>query len=168
MKKVLSLILATILCISCISLLAACGPKNIEDDLDTILNNILANADVDETTKEYFNYFLRDEFTPTSENLDYLLGSWNHEYKFDFSNGIYFAPMMSSQAFQLTLIKLPDASKAAEVEKELKDNFDMAKWVCVTPEIVKTTYVGDVVLLIAGDTQTVNALLNSFTSTYSK
>ena len=46
------------------------------------------------------------------------------------------APMMSSQAYSMILVKAKDASKADLIAKEMNDNVNPNKWICVFAEKV--------------------------------
>jgi hypothetical protein len=54
-------------------------------------------------------------------------------------------PMMG-QAYSLVLVKVAEGADAAEVAKEMFDNIDQRKWVCVEADTKVAAYCGDVVM----------------------
>ena len=58
------------------------------------------------------------------------------------------APMMSSQAYSMILEKAKDASKADLIAKEMNDNVNPNKWICVSAEKVYATSCGNVAFLV--------------------
>lgn len=58
------------------------------------------------------------------------------------------APMMSSQAYSMILVKAKDASKADLIAKEMNDNVNPNKWICVSAEKVYATSCGNVAFLV--------------------
>ena len=57
-------------------------------------------------------------------------------------------PMMTSQAYSLVLVKVKEGTDADKIAKEMNENADPRKWICVTAEKVYTTSSGDVVCFI--------------------
>lgn len=58
------------------------------------------------------------------------------------------APMMSSQAYSMILVKAKDSSKADLIAKEMNDNVNPNKWICVSAEKVYATSCGNVAFLV--------------------
>lgn len=71
-------------------------------------------------------------------------------------------PMMSSQAYSLVLVKVKNGANANEVAKEMNENIDNRKWICVTAEKVYSTSSGDVVCLVMSKEETAKAVYNKF------
>ncbi len=61
--------------------------------------------------------------------------------------------MMGSQAFSLILARVADAADAEAVAKEMTDNIDTRKWVCVGADEKIVAGYGDTVMLIMLDSQ---------------
>ena len=57
-------------------------------------------------------------------------------------------PMMMAQPYSFVLVKVKDGENVEEVAKEMNENIDERKWVCVLPEKVYTTTSGDVICLV--------------------
>ncbi|MBU5626048.1 hypothetical protein KQI82_03740 [Oscillibacter sp. MSJ-2] len=70
--------------------------------------------------------------------------------------------MIGSIAHSVVLMRLPDGSDAEGIAKQVKDNADPRKWICVEAEktIVKTS--GNLVLLVMSDTATADAIAANF------
>ena len=85
----------------------------------------------------------------------------------------YSEPMMSSQAYSLVVVTLKDKADAEAVAKEMKENVDTRKWICVEADEVQTAVVDDMVLLVMVDTKafgknTATDLINAFKQTEGK
>lgn len=72
------------------------------------------------------------------------------------------APMMSSQAYSMILVKAKDASKADAIAKEMKDNVDPNKWICVSAEKVYATSCGNVAFLVMTNADMADDVYESF------
>ena len=57
-------------------------------------------------------------------------------------------PMMMAQPYSLVLVKVKDGVNIEEVAKNMNENIDARKWVCVSAEKVYTTTSGDVICLV--------------------
>ena len=57
-------------------------------------------------------------------------------------------PVMMAQPYSLVLAKIKDGVNIEEVAKEMNENIDARKWVCVSAEKVYTTTSGDVICLV--------------------
>ena len=101
-------------------------------------------------------YFDQGEITP--ELAETVLGTDDVE----FTEGVYSMPMMSAQAYQCVLLRLPEGADVEEAKQTLLDNADPRKWVCVEAESVIVENVGDVVLFLMSDSATGEAIKTSF------
>ena len=156
MKKWISLVLATVLALS----LVACGSKKndvkLEGSVSDILGQVYENADLDPGLVEAMQYFDQGEITP--ELAETVLGTDDVE----FAEGVYSMPMMSAQAYQCVLLRLPEGADVEKAKQTLLDNADPRKWVCVEAESVIVENVGDVVLFLMSDSATGEAIKTSF------
>ncbi len=115
-------------------------PVTSGDDLVALVDKIyegqgelyssLMTQEIDVTDNEVVPYYTGLE---NGENLEYLAVS---------------EPMMMSQAYSLVLAKVKDGVSANAVAKEMSENIDTRKWICVTAEKLYATSSGDVVFLI--------------------
>ena len=70
--------------------------------------------------------------------------------------------MMSSQAYSLVIAKVKDGVDTNAVAKEMNENVDARKWICVTAEKVYTTSSGNIVFLIMTNENTAKPIYNTF------
>ena len=156
MKKWISLVLTTVLALS----LVACGSKKsdvkLEGSVSDILGQVYENAELDPGLVEAMQYFDQGEITP--ELAETVLGTDDVE----FTEGVYSMPMMSAQAYQCVLLRLPEGADVEEAKQTLLDNADPRKWVCVEAESVIVENVGDVGLFLMSDSATGEAIKTSF------
>ena len=71
-------------------------------------------------------------------------------------------PMMSSQAYSLVLVKVKSGVDVNKIAKEMNENIDARKWICVTAEKVYTTSSGEVICLVMSNEETAENVYNSF------
>ncbi|HPG91933.1 MAG TPA: hypothetical protein PK675_00815 [Clostridia bacterium] len=165
MKKLIAFVLVMIMALS---LVACADAKNLTDSLSDIYSAAIASTDMDEDTKSHYNLaeMYSIEFNADSENLGGYLGNNNYEYSFEFKEGLCVMYSFGG-GFQLVLIRLNSTANADEIENELKTNFDKNKWVCMSAEAVETARIGDVIILVAGGTETVQQIIDGFNTAYS-
>ena len=72
------------------------------------------------------------------------------------------APMMSSQAYSMILVKAKDSSKADLIAKEMNDNVNPNKWICVSAEKVYATSCGNVAFLVMTNADMADDVYESF------
>lgn len=141
--------------------LTGCGGDNqqsakLEGTCETILTKVYENADLDSDMREAMNYFMA---VPIDESLEeYALGTDDVDY----TDSVYSAPQMSSIAYQCVVLRLEPDENVEEAKRQLLDNVDPVKWVCVEAESVAVENVGDVILYVMGDAQTTDAIKTAF------
>ena len=59
-------------------------------------------------------------------------------------------------------MRLPDGADVSGIAKQVKDNADPRKWICVEAEKVIVKTKGDLVLLVMSDTATADAIAANF------
>lgn len=94
-----------------------------------------------------------------ADTVTYITGLENAD---DVEYVVASEPMMSSQAYSLVLVKVKDGVDASKVAKEMNENIDARKWICVTAEKVYTTSSGDVVCLVMSNEETAKAVYENF------
>ena len=82
----------------------------------------------------------------SNENIEYYLGT-----KIDYVEGLASEPDMSSIAHSVVLVKVKDASKMEEIKKQIQENLNPNKWVCVGAEEIKMASSGDILLVVMDD-----------------
>lgn len=132
--------------------------KNLEGDLQSILDKIYETADVDDSFKDYIESGLQTTEI-TAENADYYLG----KEEIEFESAIASEPIMSSSAYSLCLVRVKEGADIEKIKADIKENADPRKWICVgvDPNNVIVDNVGDVVVLIMND-DVGNALHDAF------
>lgn len=71
-------------------------------------------------------------------------------------------PMMAPPAYQMVVVRVKDASDAESVAKEMLENANPAKWVCVQAECVRVGVCGDTIMMVMYSVDDANALINAF------
>ena len=127
---------------------------NSADDLVALVNKIyegqgelyssLMTQAVEVTDKDTVSYNTGLE---NGDNLEYLVIS---------------EPMMMSQAYSLILAKVKDGVNADLVAKEMSENIDTRKWICVSAEKLYATSSGDVVFLIMTNEEMATPIYEKF------
>lgn len=113
------------------------GQDNLFSSLET------AELDVTDADTVAFNTGLVN-----GENLEYLAVS---------------QPLMSSQAYELVVAKVKAGVNADAVAKEMAENIDMNKWVCVSANKLYATSSGDIVFLVmAGEEEMATPVYEKF------
>ncbi len=162
MKKLILLLLTSTILFSLTACQTETGNTNpgnkLEGNLESILDKIYKNAEVDESFKDFVeNGLLTIEIKP--DNAAYYLGKDGIE----FISAIASEPMMSTSAYSLVLVRVNENTDIAKIKTAIKENVDPMKWVCVgvDPDNVIVDNIGDVVFLLMSDFET-EALYNSF------
>lgn len=83
----------------------------------------------------------------SSENLEYVVAS---------------EPMMSSQAYSLVLVKVKDGANSDEIAKQMNENIDSRKWICVSAEKVYSTSSADVVCMVMASEEIAKPIYEKF------
>lgn len=60
-------------------------------------------------------------------------------------------PFISSQAYLAMMVKVSEDANIEEVKKEMIDNIDMRKWICVSAEKAWATNYGNIIFLVMSD-----------------
>lgn len=142
MKKLIALLLAVVMVVG----MTACGgsTKTVEGKMEDLANQIITENPV-----EFMGGIIPVDLTDTSED-----GVWAVNYNTGLKNGekltdiAVFEPMMGSMAFSMVLVRVADAKNAEAVAKEMSDNIDTRKWICVEANEKLVAGYGDVVMLI--------------------
>lgn len=71
-------------------------------------------------------------------------------------------PMITSQAYSLVLAKVKNGKNADEIAKQMSENVDQAKWICVSAEKVYATSSGNIVFLVMSSEKTAKPIYEKF------
>lgn len=138
----------------------ACGTKQESADqltgsLSDIMEGIYENAGLSDDFREGLEFFETFELTEDMEVS--ILGTSEIDYK----EGVVSMPMMSSVAYQCVLLRVEE-DDVDTVKKQIKDNADLNKWVCISAETMLIESRGDVIFFVMGENDTAYALNAAF------
>lgn len=104
----------------------------------------------------------------TSEENLWMLKSYTGLESFEaITDGAVYEPMTGSQAFSLVLVRVANTADAKTVARQMKENIDPRKWICVGADQVMAAGYGDVVLFIMLDSalgKTAQSYVDTFAS----
>lgn len=125
-----------------------------EEELTTLVDEIYENVTIEMPMLMTMPIDLTDIDAVTSftglenaENIEYAVAS---------------EPMMSAQAYSMVLVKVKDGVNADTVAKEMNENVNERKWICVTAESIYTAASGNVICLVMSNDQTAKTVFDSF------
>ena len=81
-------------------------------------------------------------------------------------------PMTGSQPYSLVLVRAKDAADAADLAKEMYDNMNTRKWICVEADTKTAAYCSDIALFFMvnseyADEATTDSILDAFRASVS-
>jgi hypothetical protein len=126
------------------------GSDKLTGSLEEILDKIYETADVDDNFKSYIkDGLLKEEVT--AERTQYFLGKADLE----FEEALASEPMIQPGAYSLVLVRVKEGTDIEQFKKDIKDNIDPMKWVCVgvKEENIIVDNIGDIVFLVMSDDQ---------------
>lgn len=142
MKKTICVILALTLALS----LAACGekaPQTVNTALDGTPEQIIEKLYAAHTEKEMKLSLMTTELDlQDADAVSYNLGLDSGDR---LSAAAISEPMMG-QAYSLVVVRVKDAADAEQMAKDLYENIDTNKWICVGADTKTAAYYGDVVM----------------------
>lgn len=71
-------------------------------------------------------------------------------------------PMISSQAYSLVLAKVKEGKSANEIAKQMSENVNTRKWICVSAEKLYATSSGDIVFLVMSSEEKAKPIYEKF------
>lgn len=110
-----------------------------DETLAAMLTEMLTDLDA-----EFLPYYTAYEIT--AEDAPYVVGYEGLDTGFDAA--LAYGPMMGSTAFVMTLFRLPDGMDAESYAKDLQENADPVKWICVSADYVDATANGQYVFFL--------------------
>ena len=133
MKK----IVLSLLIFMAVILLTGCSSKNVEGSLEDIMTKVYENVPEDERPMMLSNIEITDE------NIESYLGT-----KIEYKEVIASESMTGSIAHSVVLVRVKDNANVDKIMKEIKENVDPRKWICVEAENVIVKNKGDLIILI--------------------
>ena len=145
MKKLIALMLALVLAVS----MAACGGKSADKTplAGTMEENALKVMEI--APVEFMGGCIPVDLTD-ADSVKYFTGL---DSAAKITDVAVYESMMGSQAFSLILARVADANDAEAVAREMTDNIDTRKWICVGADEKIVAGYGDTVMLIMLDSQ---------------
>ena len=123
---------------------------DIKKMLKTIYKN-LAN-ELPELTTEEIN--LKE-----SELVESLTGLKSTD---DINTLVVSEPVMGSQALEVAVIKTKEKTDNEAMMKNIKDNVDMSRWICVSAEKLYIVNSGDVIFMVMADSDWAKSIYDEF------
>ena len=71
-------------------------------------------------------------------------------------------PMMGSMAYSMLLVKVKEGQDVDAIKKEMVDNIDVRRWICVAAEKVFATNHSDLICLVMADETRATNVYNAF------
>lgn len=143
MKKWIALMLVLALAVS----MAACGSKAKTPLAGTMEENALKVMEI--APVEFMGGCIPVDLTD-ADSVKYFTGLQSGEKLTDLA---VYESMLGAQAFSLILARVADANDAEAVAKEMTDNIDTRKWICVGADEKIVAGYSDTVMLIMLDSQ---------------
>ncbi len=123
MKILKRLMILTLGCLMVFTL-TACGNKNVEGSLDSILNKLV--VDIDDEMKSRLH-----STEITKDNIENYLGQGTSDVKF--TEGLAQEHMTSSVAYSVVLLRV-DNKDVENIKSKIKETINPRKWICVGVE----------------------------------
>lgn len=115
-------------------------PITSSEDLTTLIDKIYEGLEIEMPMVGTQEIDIKD-----NDAVKYTTGLENAN---DIEYIVESMPMMMAQPYSLVLVKVKDGVNIEEVAKNMNENIDARKWVCVSAEKVYTTTSGDVICLV--------------------
>ena len=71
-------------------------------------------------------------------------------------------PLMNAQAYSAVAVKVKDGADIETIKKEMLDNIDTNKWICVSAEKVYATNSGNIIFLVMSDEEWAKPVYDNF------
>lgn len=71
-------------------------------------------------------------------------------------------PLMNAQAYSAVAVKVKDGADIETMKKEMLDNIDTNKWICVSAEKVYATNSGNIIFLVMSDEEWAKPVYENF------
>lgn len=157
MKKLIALLLALVMLTA---VFAGCNKEEEKENEEPVAEQEmlegtmeeLVNKIIEKNPVEFMGNVIPVDLTDSSEETMWLFNSLTGLESAEKVNDVCaYEPMTGSQAFSLVAVRVNDAADAEDVAKEMKDNIDTGKWICVRADELMVAGYGDVVMLIMLD-----------------
>ena len=169
MKKIIALILVAVM----LTALASCA-KNPDNESSSSSSSTSANNPVTPPEKKE----LADIISATYEKHPISIGVSTEQLDpMDADTIRYLAsvtgvdkisefcvsgPLMAPPAYEMVVVRVKNASDAEAVAKEMLENSDPGKWICVRAEAVRIGVCGDTIMMVMSSAEEAGALISAF------
>ena len=152
--KYLKKVLVLVVLIGGLFTLTGCGNKNVEGSLEEIMEKIYKDVPEDDLP-------MLINTKITEENVESFLGKKGIEYK----EALASEPAMNAIAHSVVLVRAKENANIEKVKKDIKENVDPRKWICV--EVPKEDVIvenkGDLIILVmVAEKDTRDAIMKGF------
>ncbi len=131
--------------------LCGCGKKNIRNmSLKSILN-----ASYDGVKKDIPD---TDTIKINKNNFETYLGNANIKYK----EAIASEPKMTSVAHLVVIIRLDDKENVQNAKKEIEENINPRRWICVEAEKTAVEINDNVIILVMSNEKSTEKIIDNF------
>ena len=149
MKKLLSFVICATSLMAC---LTGCfgnnstGGKNVEGNLEDLMQKILDNVDSSVELPMTMGEVLTQQGTQFNENVAYFIGADD----IPFIEGYVAEPAFGAIPLSIVLLRMEKDANIDEAMSRMKSGIDPAKWICafVDPSDIIVDNIGDLVILI--------------------
>lgn len=147
MKKLAILLLTMTMILT----VAACGRKRTTAPLSgTMEENI--NKIMQANSVDFMGSVIKPDLKDTSEEGLWVLKSMTGlDSAEKITDVAVYEPLTGSQAFSLVMVRVADGAETQAVAKQMKENINPAKWICVSADEVMAAGYGDVIMFIMLD-----------------
>ena len=156
-KMIIGVMIVVIIIAAIIGIAFAINNQNGEDgENNQPSSNVQINSSEDMVNLINTVYEGQDSILPSSlmtqtvdiSNVDVLKSYTGLTSNENIDAVVASEPMMSSQAYSFVLVKVKEGADANAVAKEMSENVDTRKWVCVEAEKLYATSVDNLAVLI--------------------
>ncbi len=151
MKKIISVLLVMVLALG---VFAGCGAKTeLEGTTTEILEKINEDAKVE--------LMVETKDIPT-EQAEYFTGLTEEDFTASIESGSVSEAMIGSQPHSMVMLKVKDGVDAEAIAKNVFDNIDTRKWICVSAESLYVNTSGDYVFMVMSFVEIVDSIAPAF------
>ncbi len=136
--------------------------ENLEEETDSVEGDLLDKLEklVDGVNPEMKveNTVIPEEEYPYHLFIDYVEGS----------HAVTSMAMINAVPHSVCLLWLPEDADTEAVAREIEDNLDPRKWICVEAEATAVRTSGQYVLMVMSDQESVDTVLSNFDAVFAE
>ena len=163
--KIIIAVIVVVAIVAVVAFIVASGSKSTNGD--TNLSAVNSQEDLENLIDKVYNGVSVDLYNVETREIDLSDSTTVKSYTgLDDGDDIEFAvvsePMINAQAFSFVMAKVKDGVNADDVAKEMSENIDTRKWICVSAEKLYATSSGNIVFLVMTDEEKASSIYESF------